>query len=675
MYTPKSFVPDRQQAQPLQTTTSSFTPKSFVPDKKTAGGFIGNVIKSGGKLIGDTATGIANVFNPNMEKNTIANIDRLAQGAMQKLDPTEGNKIANTFNKVNKASMAMFAAPVLLTKQGRSFFNPTNQSYEPVVNAVGDFYKQRYGDVQNVANTAYNDPVGMAADAAMLAMGIGGALKGGAALAGNSELARAGETASRIGMAADPIMATTKAAGSAGSKLFSRIKPALSNRAESMVTAGIGNPVAQAKAAEKANRSVSSFIKEYNLFDRSPETAKQIVKAIGEKFDAAAMQSGKKMSTGQIVKAFDDKIAELSRGTGGVIADNTKQMIAELERRKQMFLDSVVKKEQQLFSRPTSQADPISSLQAEAKKYKSAEEFVQKVMNESNIGQQGKLQEIPINKISGTDYPELDSALKSGKKLSIDEVTNIIKPTDDYKVGQQVKYPIEVRANNDGTYSLSAGNHRLAQKLINGESSVFASVQNVPGASTKSQLTDIYNQATTPKTQSITSLSSPLDVGLDTVTDFRRRVIDPDVPKTEFGLSPKETGTAGGVKGSRDILRSESIKVAPELEKLGLDYGMAKELEKILKSSEARKYNRQLFNFTKLGGAGVGGLISGAPGVIAGFTLEQIVNSPWFIANASDGLKAALNAKLRLPKGVTDTVSGGYNLFGRGERMINVNRI
>ena len=36
------------------------------------------------------------------------------------------------------------------------------------------------------------------------------------------------------------------------------------------------------------------------------------------------------------------------------------------------------------------------------------------VQNESNIGQSGKLQEIPLNKITGSDYPELDSALKGG---------------------------------------------------------------------------------------------------------------------------------------------------------------------------------------------------------------------------------------------------------------------
>jgi hypothetical protein len=136
--------------------------------------------------------------------------------------------------------------------------------------------------------------------------------------------------------------------------------------------------------------------------------------------------------------------------------------------------------------------DPLIS---EAKKYKNAEEFVKDVMNNSNIGLQGEIKTIPINKIKGTDYPELDDALLANKKLSIDEAEDIVSATDDYKVGQKVKYPIEVIDNGDGTYNLSAGNHRLAQKLINGELDVVANISNKEGVSTKSQLTDIWNKA------------------------------------------------------------------------------------------------------------------------------------------------------------------------------------
>jgi len=97
-------------------------------------------------------------------------------------------------------------------------------------------------------------------------------------------------------------------------------------------------------------------------------------------------------------------------------------------------------------------------------------------MNNSNISKDPRIQTIDIRKISGTDYPELDEALKSGKKMSISDVEDIISPTDDYAPGKKVTMPIEVKKNSDGTYSLQAGNHRLAQKLINGETTIEANV-------------------------------------------------------------------------------------------------------------------------------------------------------------------------------------------------------
>lgn len=51
-----------------------------------------------------------------------------------------------------------------------------------------------------------------------------------------------------------------------------------------------------------------------------------------------------------------------------------------------------------------------------------------------------------------------------------------------------------------------------------------------------------------------------------------------------------------------------------------------------------------MFNFTKLGGAGVGGIISGAPGVATGFALETMVNHPRLIAGASKTMKAGSQA-------------------------------
>lgn len=450
---------------------------------KSIQGFGENVIKSGGKLIGDTVGAVANVFNPDMEKNTVANVAKLAVGTAQYLDPTQA----------------------------------LGTQYEDRARAVGNFYKDRYGGIDKIGETLYNDPVGVVADVAGVATGAGGLIKGGASLAGKagmaskaSQIANVGSKIAEFGNKIDPLVASTKLVGAGAGKVFSKVRPTIVKRADDIVTAGLGNPLKQANAEQKTGRTVSSFIDEYGLYDRSPERAKQVVRDIGEKFDSTAMQSNKTMAVGNVVKAFDDKINELRSGNNGVMADATAQQIAELQRRKQMFLDSIV--------------------------------------------------------------------------------------------------------NN-------------------------------------------------------TTQSSPLNVGLDQTTTFRRNVIDPDVPKSEFGLNPKEAGKAGGVKASRDIFRKLSIKVAPELEKLGLDYGMAKEMEQIIKSYSARKNNRQILNFSKLGSAGVGSFIAGVPGAFGGYMLEQIVNSPYFAKYASKGLKEAIKA--RMPLIVGQTADKAYQV-GKTGRMLDV---
>lgn len=138
---------------------------------------------------------------------------------------------------------------------------------------------------------------------------------------------------------------------------------------------------------------------------------------------------------------------------------------------------------------------PENSLISEAKKYKSAEDFVRKVMNESNISQHGKFETIPLNKIKGSDYIELDSALAKNKKLTLDQANNILPDNEMMSINGKVSMPIEVIKNSDGTYSLQAGNHRVAQQLINGEKTIFANIQNEKGFSTKSQLEEIWKQA------------------------------------------------------------------------------------------------------------------------------------------------------------------------------------
>lgn len=457
------------------------------PQKKSVGGFMGNIVGSGFRAVGDLGGALINTVNPDMEKNTVANLGKLVIGTLQYIDPTQA----------------------LGTK------------YEKNAKAVGQFYLDRYGSVDKVINTLYNDPVGMALDVGAVLSGAGGALKGAGSVSKVAGLTKVGNAFSKAASFADPISLAGRGGGKILSGTRGKLISKLDSAGENLVTRGIGNPAAQAKAARKGGRSVASFIDEYDLYDRSPDTASTVKRGISNQYDTLATKSGKSVQMANLVKQFNDEIARLQGGVNGVVSDANQSKIAELVRRRDQLLQAA-----------------------------------------------------------------------GG---AIDDKGNLI--------------------------------------------------------------------------------SSPLNVKVETLTDFRRNVIDPDVPQSMFNLDAKGSGAAQGVKQSRDIVKSGIDSSDKRLAKLGRDYGMAKSLEKILSDSQTRGQNRQMFNFTKLGGAGVGGIISGAPGVVTGFALESMVNHPKFIAGASKAMRAGART-LRNPKIPNLTAKMGrvvvpaYSL-ARAGRMVN----
>lgn len=168
------------------------------PEKKSVGGFAKNVVKSGASLLGGIGSSLLNVFNPNMQKNTLANIADVGAGGLERL----------------------FLGDKAQTPEAQKF------------GAVTDFYKQRYGGGQNIKDTLYNDPVGAAADLSTVLTGGGAALRGVGSLAKASKLSGVGEALTRTGAAIDPL----NVAGAAASKVSNfgakRIAPQLEASSE-----------------------------------------------------------------------------------------------------------------------------------------------------------------------------------------------------------------------------------------------------------------------------------------------------------------------------------------------------------------------------------------------------------------------------------------------------------
>ena len=119
-------------------------------------------------------------------------------------------------------------------------------SDEAQINAVGQFFKDRYGSSEGIKKTLSTDPVGGAMDAAMVLMGGGGALA-----RAPGALGKVGETAKAVGSAIDPISNT----GRLASNLATGSGKAAANIL-GMTTGAGSTPIETAYQAGKAGSGV-----------------------------------------------------------------------------------------------------------------------------------------------------------------------------------------------------------------------------------------------------------------------------------------------------------------------------------------------------------------------------------------------------------------------------------
>lgn len=188
-------------------------PKAAAPEGKSLGGFLGNVVNSGGRFIRDTASGLvdagkfiadASPFSPNIER---------AQGRAEQVKDVVRN------------------AP-------------------RIASAAGTALKNRYGGLEQIGNTLYNDPVGVAADVSMLLDPAAGLAKAGGLAKTASVLSKAAELTNpmrAIGSVVEPM-----AHGAANLAVRSTLRPPAAVRADFGGSRAIADAVLQDRVASEA---------------------------------------------------------------------------------------------------------------------------------------------------------------------------------------------------------------------------------------------------------------------------------------------------------------------------------------------------------------------------------------------------------------------------------------
>jgi hypothetical protein len=289
------FIPD----------STSTIKRGFRPDKKTTAGFIGNIIGSGVGAISDLGGAVINTINPDMEKNTVANLLRLGDGILSLVVPGE-------------------------------------QINEKNAKAVGKFYVDRYGSFDKALNTLYNDPVGLALDVSTVISGAGGALKGAGSLSKIAELTKVGNAFSKAAAFTDPFSMMGKVGGKVTSKAGGKLASGLEKTSERVITQGLGNPRMLEKARNVSPIPLTDLFKKYNTYDRSSEAFQQGADVAGDSVKAMIAEAGSRgvgVDVLSVVKKFDQEIAKLEGKAQ--ISDKAASALAELRRRKQMFVDSL----------------------------------------------------------------------------------------------------------------------------------------------------------------------------------------------------------------------------------------------------------------------------------------------------------------------------------------------
>lgn len=225
------------------------SPESQVRGGKTAGGFLNNVWSSGVQNAKDIGGALINVFNPDMEKNTVANLGRLAVGTAE-------------------------------------LFIPGKQKLEERPKAVAEFYKNRYGSWDKAKESIYKDPVGVALDLSVV-------MSGGSSILNKIGKVGKAEQAANIAKNIDPLVQTgrqlpkiTKQIGKGKQALVERtalkstkITPTRQLKFEKIAGVKIGKYMADHKlyALEDVTKAKTGLQQIYNDFVR---TGKEVDKSL-----------------------------------------------------------------------------------------------------------------------------------------------------------------------------------------------------------------------------------------------------------------------------------------------------------------------------------------------------------------------------------------------------------
>jgi len=233
----------RQAGMPMQ-EIQRFMQENNLRETPTVGGFVNNLGSSAANLVGNTVSGVANIFNPDMEKNTGYQLLNLATGIVDSILPGE-------------------------------------QGNEKYAKALADYFVDRYGSIENIGNTFYTDPVGMLDDVSMFFTGGGSAAKNIGKFGKFDDLARIGSKVQNFGQAIDPLLLAGKGVGKViegGNNLIGgAIQKGAGSLADELMLKSLRPSSSQINQFEKlTGMKLQDYLRKNNLYGSAEDISKII---------------------------------------------------------------------------------------------------------------------------------------------------------------------------------------------------------------------------------------------------------------------------------------------------------------------------------------------------------------------------------------------------------------
>lgn len=276
-------------------------------ESASLGGFAVNILKSGGRLVRDFGTAVMNPID------TAKGLGKAALGGgINAIESIAGDE--------------------------QLFNNPLGS--EDVASSIGQMYVERYGGLENLKKTAYEDPIGLLSDVATVVTGVAGGIKGAATLAGKAtgvatntatKLGTAGrvvrgvqnaaDTVGRVGMMMEPTVQAARAVGGVAKGIGNSGKFVVSQAtglAPETITAVARNPQFKAAKAgqitrttlgEKAKAAIKTLQDEVSDTGKGYEPIRQVgktIKVAPKTFRETLKSKGFKLDEGgRVIESFD----------------------------------------------------------------------------------------------------------------------------------------------------------------------------------------------------------------------------------------------------------------------------------------------------------------------------------------------------------------------------------